>query len=197
VHCGFFEGGNQLKNSIIAFVAACAVSFAGAVAQAAFVTPTNSVTFAFDVSGLGDTTFTRFIWCGDQELSCFNSPTNTLDEEFGPGATMQLDFGTIAGGGDIGTSFFTNSFSDGSDNFSTDLPPNQSILASLTTLFVTLIYVDDVYGATQLGLRFSGNNIIYGEMLPPSEVPLPAALPLFLMGAAGLGFAGKRKRRLA
>lgn len=30
-----------------------------------------------------------------------------------------------------------------------------------------------------------------------AEVPLPAALPLFLAGLAGLGFAGKRKRKTA
>ena len=31
---------------------------------------------------------------------------------------------------------------------------------------------------------------------PDSEVPLPAALPMFLAGLGGLGFAGRRKRRV-
>ncbi|MCK5750362.1 MAG: VPLPA-CTERM sorting domain-containing protein [Oricola sp.] len=35
------------------------------------------------------------------------------------------------------------------------------------------------------------------EVLPPSEVPLPAALPLLLSGAGALGFFSRRKKKAA
>lgn len=36
-----------------------------------------------------------------------------------------------------------------------------------------------------------------GEKLPPPEVPVPAALPLFLTGAAGFGFLRRRRKNAA
>lgn len=45
---------------------------------------------------------------------------------------------------------------------------------------------------TSLGIRFSGSGGVDG--LQYSEIPLPAALPLMLVGLGGLGWASRRKK---
>lgn len=50
------------------------------------------------------------------------------------------------------------------------------------------------YNYSQATVRYAG---IQEEILPPSEVPLPAALPLMLAGLAGLRFASRGKRAKA
>ena len=109
---------------------------------------------------------------------------------------MRLDFGTSAGGDEIGTSLFVSTFSFAVNNVTSTLIPAQVILASLGTLFVTMVYVDDNYSASSLALELASGRRV-GGVLQVSDVPLPAALPLFLMGLAGLGFSKKRNRRLA
>lgn len=50
------------------------------------------------------------------------------------------------------------------------------------------------YNFSQQEVRYAG---ITEEVLPPSEVPLPAAFPLLLSGAGALGFFSRKKRKAA
>lgn len=50
------------------------------------------------------------------------------------------------------------------------------------------------YNFSQPKVRYAG---ITEEVLPPSEVPLPAALPLLISGVGALGFLSRKKRKAA
>lgn len=50
------------------------------------------------------------------------------------------------------------------------------------------------YNYSQPRVRYAG---ITEEVLPPSEVPIPAALPLLLSGVGALGFFSRKKRKAA
>ncbi|WP_425410459.1 VPLPA-CTERM sorting domain-containing protein [Hyphococcus sp.] len=61
----------------------------------------------------------------------------------------------------------------------------------ITTTANGLVISFEEYDVNGLELRsFTGQFIV-------SEVPLPAALPLFLAGLAGVGFAGRRRNKIA
>lgn len=48
------------------------------------------------------------------------------------------------------------------------------------------------YNYSQASVRYAG---IQEDVVPPSEIPLPAALPLMAMGLGGLGFWSARRRK--
>ena len=59
--------------------------------------------------------------------------------------------------------------------------------------FIAVLYSDAVSGFDIFGLSNGVSNIYAFNTNSVSQVPLPAALPLFLAGIAGLGFAGRKK----
>lgn len=66
--------------------------------------------------------------------------------------------------------------------------------AATGTIITVLALLPDPPGCCKWD--FFIDNIHFNEDLPPelSEVPLPAALPLFLAGMAGMGWASRRRR---
>ena len=158
-------------------------------AQAAVVTPTSSVTFEFDVSGLGAATFTSFSY------SCSTFPLcNTGGGRLLSGASFTMDFGTFAGGSDIGTSSFVNPFGFAINNVGAGLIPSQSVAAMLNSVFVTFNYVDDAFGIDVANIRDSLGNITLGGTLI-SAVPLPAGMLLLVGALGGLGVVSRRARK--
>lgn len=64
-------------------------------------------------------------------------------------------------------------------------------------LYITGSFSDGAFGFynfSQQEVRYAG---ITEDIAPPSEVPLPAALPLLLSGVGALGFFGRKKRKAA
>lgn len=181
-------------NSIYAILAVVATWVAGSTAQAVPVTQTSSATFAFDFSSIGEFNASSFTWCGYDPILCSGGGDSSEDQRLSGGASFQLNFGTTIGGADLGSRIFTNPSPSSADNFASILSPNVLLDASLDTVYVTLVFIDDIFGAEALRL-VAGEQRVMGQLLPTSEVPLPAALPLFLAGAAGLSLTARKRKR--
>ena len=168
-------------------------SFAmAAPAGAVLVTSTNSATFAFDTSGLG-AAFTITNGGYDCTASCPAGNNVPAPEALDTGATIQFDFGTTAGAADLGTILFTNPFGIPITNAAGGIfgAGGLAVTGPLATLFITMVFFDDDYGVDtlQIGTGLANLNGVL--------IPLPAALPLFLAGLAGLGLAGRRRKSAA
>ena len=88
---------------------------------------------------------------------------------------------------------------DNAGNSSTfSLPPNLS--SGQTTIgFAATGTVITILAQTNGFFDFFIDNVNFNAPLPPSlsEVPLPASLPLFVSGLAGLGLLGRRRKKKA
>ena len=107
----------------------------------------------------------------------------------------------------FGPGGFTQPTSGSGDFFGVNYNPfdNERLIAvplgyvSLSMLTASITFANATFASLGITpgnyqLSFANNNIVYNVLA--SEVPLPTALPLFLAGVAGLGFA-KRKRKTA
>jgi hypothetical protein len=168
-------------------------------AQAAVVTPTTPVDFSFAIPSAQS--FNSFGYdCGDPCLSGIPD-SNWLDTD----KSFGLDFGTSQGGDDLGTVYFVNPFgfpisNVGGPFFTAPTPAGGFIPASINvpgalTLFVRVFHFDDEFAINFLSIgNFEGTL----APPPPSEVPLPGALPLFAGGLALLaGLLRNRRQRPA
>ncbi len=61
--------------------------------------------------------------------------------------------------------------------------------------FSSLIWRSNDGGGTGSGEAFRMDNFAFNAVLTPTPVPLPAAFPMLLVGLAGLGLVGRRRRR--
>lgn len=179
-----------------AFAIAIAVSIVSAVsAQAAMVTAATPVTFVFDTSGLGSS---FDITSGNFQCTASCPAGNNVDapEALAIGASLGFDFGTSAGGDDIATREYKNNFGFAITNVSGGIFGSDiTVSGPLSLLYVTLFFVDDEYGVDSLSL-YNDQDALIGQLVT-SEVPLPAALPFFLAGLAGLGLGGRKRKQAA
>ena len=154
------------------------------IATAATVDTTNSAVFSFDVSALGAEDITGYYY----------STSGTGDNDrLSSGATMLLSFGSNAGKDDIGSYEFTNPFDFAINNVSTGTSPI-GLQASLDLLYVTVGFVDDIFGIENFSLYTSLNARLTGTYEGSiSAVPLPAAAWFF--GTALLAFTGFSRRK--
>lgn len=163
-------------------------------AEAALVTSTQSVTFAFDTSGLG-AAFTIINGGYNCTASC---PAGQADPAaLDTTGTIQFDFGTTAGAADIATVLFPNPFGFPITNASGGIfgAAGVPVAGPLSTLFITMVFVNDDYGVDTLAIGTGEVNL--NGVLLNGVIPLPAALPLFLAGLAGLGLTGRRRKSAA
>ncbi len=169
-------------------------------ANAAIVTPTNSVIISFDTSIFGPNFTIR-----TAGYNCFTtcSLSGVSPEYFGPNASMQLDLGTTPGGSELASRIYTNQFGTPSRGIAgTIIGPPIPVTGSLSRVFLTLVYVDDVFGVDRalLGVVPFGattQQSLLSDALMQKPVPLPGALPLFLFGLAALGLSKQRIRKMA
>lgn len=175
-----------MKHTLLA--TAIAAGLSAAAAEAATVTPTSDVTFVFDLSSYGELSFNLSeVFC---PVECAGSD-NPL--KLAAGATMQVNLGTPAGASDLGSRTYTNVFDSPVSNMVGYVltAPSIDVAASLDALYATFVYVDDVYGVEEFNLRdFHEGVYIKGSLLP---VPLPATLPLLLVGMGGMAVLGRRR----
>jgi len=175
---------NYLKLGFAMFMALVVLP---SISQAALVTPEQPVIFSFDTSASGALNLTGFTYstnlCGNEDGNeqCL----------LGSGNSFDMLFGMSSAGNDIGQSTFTNPFDFSISNASTVLLPAQAIPGSLTTLYVTLAYSDDIFDVESLILS-SDSGQISGQLPGVSNVPVPAAFWLF--GTALIGFIGISRR---
>lgn len=178
------------------FACIVAAAFASANAQAALVSPATSVTAAFDVTGLTPGDITHYGY----QCTSICGPNGSGDpENFSPGAMVEVLFGATAGGGEFGSLIATQPVAFDIAGFTHTLGSGSINVGAVSTIFITFVYVDDVFGVTRLLLRIGDEEFLYSDAfeISPSEVPLPAALPLFLAGLAGLGFLNRTRRAAA
>lgn len=174
-------------------VALVASLFAAATANAALVTSGNPATFAFDTSGLGGS-FTITSGGYSCNASCPEGATDTA--ALADGASILFNFGSTAGASDLGSATYTNNFGFDIDNVSGGIfGAGVPISGPLTTLFVTMVFVDDEFGVDSLQIG-TGQTNLTGRLLVP-DVPLPAAAPLFLSALVGAGFLNRKRKKAA
>ncbi|WP_424984663.1 VPLPA-CTERM sorting domain-containing protein [Microbulbifer sp. S227A] len=156
-------------------------------ASAATVDAANAVSFEFDFSSMGDTSFYRFGYnCG----GCDG------EGRFESGATMQLDFGTTLGASDIGSRTFTNPFNFAINNVSSGLTPEIAVSGSVDTLYMTFRFVDDVFDVTAASIYGQETGHMAGSFagtVAPSPVPLPAGFLLMASAIGGLAFVRRKQ----
>ena len=96
---------------------------------------------------------------------------------------------TLIGSMGIGTGRIGLAFDELTGLLYANSSDTQSLyLVSIITGAATLIGANGIGGI---------DGLAWIESLEVSDVPVPAALPLFLAGMAGLGFAGRRNRKSA
>ena len=102
---------------------------------------------------------------------------------------FRLDFGGTLGANDLGERFYANDSGRATSAPSTDIP-EVFLPGSLSTLFVTLNYVDDVFNADYFGLRID----VYGA-LGRSVAPRYPNCEFLLLATALLGLIAVRRAR--
>jgi len=109
-------------------------------------------------------------------------------------AVFQLTVTTS--GGQMFSGIFPDDPFSNSIGFFGELDPMQSVCTGLAAIFVCSIgQVGLTPGSTIAGVLGSFAFSIPEGLLPPSQVPIPAALPLMAAGLAALGFAGRRRKK--
>lgn len=183
------------RNAVVGIVAAVALTVVSFGAQAStIVDASNSAFFEVDTSGVGDFAINGF------RYACFGACRDDASpERLASGASIKLDFGSTLGANDLGTATFTSPFGFDIFGVSSGLAPSVNVGASLTEIFATVIFVDDAFAIDTFSILFGFGEPIAGVMVtPPSAVPLPAALPLFLTVLAGMaGLRWWRRRTTA
>ncbi|MEZ5893999.1 MAG: VPLPA-CTERM sorting domain-containing protein [Parvularculaceae bacterium] len=117
----------------------------------------------------------------------------TFDYDLSDVGTTATIFGRPFTGGDLSPNYaahpspFYAAGSSGSGNGFFTL--SSGVGQTLVDQVVFRIFADNV---TQIYELVIDTHFLYGKA---SEVPLPAALPLFAAGLAGLGFAGRRRKK--
>jgi hypothetical protein len=147
------------------------------------------------------------------EITGINGPKDTEGGRFGVNslAFNEPTPGSVASGTMTGFTFMTGGLNamgcDGTGNFfcfKAKTPPAAPALAANSalqfTFDLTVAKAGDFAGYNPdfkiqwLGSK-SGKYDLVSQTLTPTPVPLPAALPLFLGGIAGLGFMRRRRRK--
>jgi len=145
------------------------------------------------------------------EIDGINGPSDTEGGRFGVSALAfnEPKSGSVLSGTMAGFTFMTGGLNamgcDGAGNFfcfkANTAPTTPALPANSELQFtfdVTVAQAGDFAGYNPdlkiqwLGSK-SGKYDLVSQTLTPTPVPLPAALPLFLGGLAGLGFVGRRK----
>ena len=182
------------KSTLSWLIAAVIISTS---ANAALVSPTTSAYASFDVSGLTPGEITGFATAcipscplpeGDNSVYAIPAFGNFL-----------VNFGTSAGSDDIGSRIFYNPFPMSVAGIQTTTSGSfVSIPDGISTIFATIIFVDSVFKSDEMKLFIDGQLVATSmtQEISASEVPLPAALYLFLAGIAGVGAATRHKRQL-
>ncbi len=183
-----------MRNTLAILAAACGLLLA-APATAATVTATQSVGFAFDLSGEGALDFRSFRYtCGlTVGAVCVG------DAQLAAGARFAVDFGTTPGGADLRTLTVANIFSIPIDDFAGGFNPFLAVDAALDALFVTVRHVDDDFDVDGFALfpDTTPARILNGAdlaLIPVAAVPLPAPIASIAIGVLALGWAARRKR---
>jgi len=158
--------------------------------QAATVQAGSPAIFSFDTSGAGALSLTLFDYSCPTE--CPNGPNRLA-----AGASFDLDFGSTAGSNDLGTHTFTNPFAFAINNVGTGITTPIAVPMLASEFFVSVLFVDDIFGIEILNVSGSGFNSSGVLIDSPSAVPLPAALPLFAGGLGLMGLLGWRKKQAA
>lgn len=192
------------KSSWIAAILGAIAISAGAPGRASVVA--DGVTYTLFESTLGPTEdqFTL-------DITGINGPTDAEGGRFGVNslAFNEPTPGSVVSGTMNGFTFMTGGLNamgcDGAGNFfclKANTAPTAPALAANSglqfTFDVTVAHAGDLAGYNPdlkiqwLGSK-PGNYDLVSRMLTPTPVPLPAALPLFLGGIAGLGFMRRRK----
>lgn len=181
-----------MLKSLIAGAAASFVLISGA--YAATVSVNTSVVGEFDVTGIAAGTVSGYGYeCG---ATCSGGNGSGDPDNLAASASILVNLGTSAGADDLGSRTFANTFGTDITDFGTGL--GIAFPGSLNTIYLTFVYVDDQFDVSSLRLSINGE-LITGAVseLAVGEVPLPAALPLFIAGLAGMGAAARRKRKTA
>ncbi len=178
-----------MKLGYLCAALAASLMAAGAASAAVLVSPGQSAVAAFNVSGLTPGTITSYGY-GCSQPTCDGNQTGDPDN-LASGASIQVSFGSTAGASDIASLVFANPFGFDITNFSTSV---NIPVGALSTIYLTFSFIDDVFAVDTLFLRLSGGNNMGVTASPLAPIPLPAALPLFLAGLAGLGLTRATRR---
>ena len=159
--------------------------------QAAIVEAGSPAIFSFDVSGEGALTLSAYSYSCPTE--CPIPGPNGL----AAGASFDFDFGSTAGASDLGTDTLTNPFGFALTGAATNLNAPINIPGASSEFFVSILFVDDVFGIEFFNVGGIGFNLSGVLVDQPSAIPLPAALPLFAGGLGLMGLLGWRKKQAA
>ena len=129
-------------------------------------------------------------------ITC-NGVTCSEPDDEGEGGTIAFNFAEVV----TFQGFDVFDVSDGGVSFSVDLFDINDML--ITSILAPsgigdnefLSFIDlNIAGVIRAVFNFGGSGAIDNIAFETSEVPLPAALPLMLMGLGGLGFASRRRK---
>lgn len=163
--------------------------------NAALITPATSATFQVDTSGVSAPfTITGGAW--NCYVTC--SAVGNGTAQFADDASARFNFGTSISGSDLGSLVATNPFDlDISDFSGAIFGANQlTITSPLNTLYVTVVFIDDSFAIDWLQIFVGSSTFLQATpAIPPSEIPLPSALPLFLLGGIAISQVSLRRKR--
>ncbi len=138
-----------------------ALFLASPCAYAAKVSPTNSVTAEFDVTGVTPAAITRFGYAcrSTCDVNASGDPKNLRG-----GAHILVKFGTTAGADDLGSFVFPIPHEVDLNNVNTSFGVSsfEPIGESVTSVFMTFAYVDDEFYVDRM-LLFIGGKILRSE----------------------------------
>lgn len=145
--------------------------------------------FTFTLSSLTYLDITTIGSAFDTEIGLYDSLGNLLgnDDDSGPGLISALSFGVGSG---VSLGDIVGAGQDGA------IVPGLFYLAigAFNTTFAANF---GVATTSQLSGAFQFNFLTDNVIDDAAPIPLPAALPLFIAGLAGLGFARRRKKIVA
>ncbi|MDJ0992298.1 MAG: hypothetical protein QNI90_01875 [Dinoroseobacter sp.] len=162
--------------------------------EAATVNPFEMAFFSFDTSGLNALQLT-----GSAFACIFSSQCFEADGTLAPGSQLRVDYGTTQGGTELGSRFFTNSFSTPINNAAGNVATSPTVFvpAETETLYATFGFVDDAYMVEEFTV-FTTGGALGGSALPSEQttsVPLSATGWMLLLGVSTLGVLGHRTQR--